>query len=508
RYLGHGLRWFTQPGNWMELSRALAGDALANPAVAGSAILVFAGLFYWRRRMRAKLSELGDMASRSICCRIAPTLEAVVLTSLLAAAGPCLIGFIAWRLAGNVADSEFIKAVAAGLSSTAGLYLVLELLRQMLRRNGLFDAHFDWSSATCQILRRQSWWAIILLLPLVLVTVIMNSQEHERGAATLGRLGFMALMAICSLFAWRTLRAAGAVHRHIVASGRGEWFIRLRFIWYPMAVTLPLALAVLAAWGYYYTAQQLAQRMIATAYVMLGLTLLRSLLLRWVLVRRRKLAIDQARQRRAASQADENVGSESGMIASIPTAPEPRMDLAAINAQTRHLVEYSLAVTGVLGVWLIWVDVLPALGFLNRVELWHTLEQARATTLADLGLSLLIFATMFIAAKNVPGLLEMLLLHHLPLDTGLRYTAGTVSRYLIIIIGTVLGCQSMGISWAKVQWLVAAVSVGLGFGLQEIFANFVSGLIILFERPIRVGDVVTVSDVTGVVSRIRMRATT
>jgi len=62
--------------------------------------------------------------------------------------------------------------------------------------------------------------------------------------------------------------------------------------------------------------------------------------------------------------------------------------------------------------------------------------------------------------------------------------------------------------WGKMQWLIAAISVGLGFGLQEILANFVSGLIILFERPVRVGDVVTVDDVTGVISRIRMRATT
>ena len=52
------------------------------------------------------------------------------------------------------------------------------------------------------------------------------------------------------------------------------------------------------------------------------------------------------------------------------------------------------------------------------------------------------------------------------------------------------------------------MGLGLGFGLQEIFANFVSGLIILFERPVRVGDVVTIDSVTGVVSRIRMRATT
>jgi potassium efflux system protein len=115
---------------------------------------------------------------------------------------------------------------------------------------------------------------------------------------------------------------------------------------------------------------------------------------------------------------------------------------------------------------------------------------------------------MLIAAKNIPGLLEMAVLQHLPLDAGFRYTVGTVSRYLIVVIGVVLACHTIGLSWAKVQWLVAAVSLGLGFGLQEIFANFVSGLIILFERPVRVGDVVTVDDVSGVISRIRMRATT
>ena len=57
-------------------------------------------------------------------------------------------------------------------------------------------------------------------------------------------------------------------------------------------------------------------------------------------------------------------------------------------------------------------------------------------------------------------------------------------------------------------WLVAALTVGLGFGLQEIFANMVSGIILLFERPIRVGDTVTVENISGKVTRIQMRATT
>ena len=69
-------------------------------------------------------------------------------------------------------------------------------------------------------------------------------------------------------------------------------------------------------------------------------------------------------------------------------------------------------------------------------------------------------------------------------------------------------CNYLGLSWGKVQWILAAMSVGLGFGLQEIFANFASGMIILFERPIRIGDIITIGDVSGKVLRIQMRATT
>ena len=63
-------------------------------------------------------------------------------------------------------------------------------------------------------------------------------------------------------------------------------------------------------------------------------------------------------------------------------------------------------------------------------------------------------------------------------------------------------------SWSKLQWLFAALSVGLGFGMQEIFANFVSGIIILFERPVRIGDTITIGNYSGTVSKIRIRATT
>ena len=77
-----------------------------------------------------------------------------------------------------------------------------------------------------------------------------------------------------------------------------------------------------------------------------------------------------------------------------------------------------------------------------------------------------------------------------------------------MLVGGLIGFSIIGVEWSKLQWLVAALGLGLGFGMQEIFANFISGLIILFEKPIRIGDTVTIRDLTGSITRINTRATT
>ena len=119
---------------------------------------------------------------------------------------------------------------------------------------------------------------------------------------------------------------------------------------------------------------------------------------------------------------------------------------------------------------------------------------------------ILIIAT--IATKNLPALLEILLLQRVSITSGSRFTIKTLTGYVIVAIAALMVFGILGLSWSQVQWLVAALGVGNGFGLQEIVANFISGLITLFERPIRVGDVVSIGDTTGAVSKIRIRATT
>jgi potassium efflux system protein len=80
--------------------------------------------------------------------------------------------------------------------------------------------------------------------------------------------------------------------------------------------------------------------------------------------------------------------------------------------------------------------------------------------------------------------------------------------YVIVALAVVLMLRPLGVNASQLGWAAAALGVGIGFGLQEIVANFISGLILLFERPVRVGDVITIGDASGTVSKIRIRATT
>jgi hypothetical protein len=102
----------------------------------------------------------------------------------------------------------------------------------------------------------------------------------------------------------------------------------------------------------------------------------------------------------------------------------------------------------------------------------------------------------------------VLVLSSLELAQGSAYATTTLLSYVIAGVGFVSTLSTLGVSWDKLQWLVAALSVGLGFGMQEIFANFISGIMILFERPVRIGDTITIGNLSGTVSKIRIRATT
>jgi len=99
------------------------------------------------------------------------------------------------------------------------------------------------------------------------------------------------------------------------------------------------------------------------------------------------------------------------------------------------------------------------------------------------------------------------LLGRTSLDIGVRHAMGTIFRYVLIVIGFLLILQFLGVDLSGFTIIAGALGVGVGFGLQNITNNFVSGIIILFERPIKIGDRIEVGDVTGDVVKISMRST-
>jgi potassium efflux system protein len=131
-----------------------------------------------------------------------------------------------------------------------------------------------------------------------------------------------------------------------------------------------------------------------------------------------------------------------------------------------------------------------------------------AISLQDVLLALGLGWLFLLASRNLPGLVEILLARSTEMDGAGRYTVATLIRYTITVVAVIAVFSRLGLRWSELQWLVAALTLGLGFGLQEVVANFVSGLIMLFERPVRVGDTITIGEYSGTVARIRTRATT
>jgi potassium-dependent mechanosensitive channel len=112
----------------------------------------------------------------------------------------------------------------------------------------------------------------------------------------------------------------------------------------------------------------------------------------------------------------------------------------------------------------------------------------------------------FLVSKFLRFLLEEDVYHHFRLERGLPYAISTMLHYSILLVGFVVALGALGIDLTKITILAGAFSVGVGFGLQNVINNFVSGLILLFERPIKIGDVIEIDGTVGEVRRIGIRA--
>ncbi|MGE3245058.1 MAG: DUF3772 domain-containing protein, partial [Beijerinckiaceae bacterium] len=123
------------------------------------------------------------------------------------------------------------------------------------------------------------------------------------------------------------------------------------------------------------------------------------------------------------------------------------------------------------------------------------------------GIALILFTVGLAATRLFVAWLDNQLLPRTRLDTGVRHSVSTIAGYIGIVAAIAIALAQAGVQLQNVALVAGALSVGVGFGLQQVVSNFVAGLIVLAERPIRVGDVIVVKGEEGTVKRISVRAT-
>ncbi|MEI6210230.1 MAG: mechanosensitive ion channel domain-containing protein [bacterium] len=140
------------------------------------------------------------------------------------------------------------------------------------------------------------------------------------------------------------------------------------------------------------------------------------------------------------------------------------------------------------------------------VRFWHA-QLTAGMTVASLTRGLLVFIASFWVSRQAKSLMQQRMLAHTPMDEATRQTFANVFGYVVIVLGFLVGLNVAGSSLQNLALLAGAITVGVGFGLQNVINNFVSSLLIHFGRTIRVGDYIDVGGTRGTVREIGMRNT-
>ncbi|SFN34209.1 miniconductance mechanosensitive channel MscM [Xenorhabdus japonica] len=479
----------------------------------GTLLLVFFSISS-HRQYHAFLERSSNRIGKVTQDHFSLTMRTVFWSIVAASPLPMLWSAIGYGLK-NAWQYPIIVAIGDGISATTPILWVFMLSAAFAHPNGLFIAHFRWPEERIKRAMRFYRLSIFLIVPLMMAVIAFNYYDDSKFISTLGRLCFIMLCIALSLVT-NSLKRAG-VPLYMDKHGSGENIFSSVLWW--ILLSAPILAALASTLGYLQTSQALLVRLETSVAIWFFLLVIYHIVRRWMLIQRRKIAFERAKQRRAdilaqrAKSEEDSTNINSSVEGSIEVE-EPVIDLDAISAQSLGLVRSILAMIALVSLILLWSELHSAFSFLENIRLWNVsttingVNSIQPITVGSVLIAILVIVITTQLVRNLPALLELALLQHLVLSPGTGYAITTLTKYSITLIGGLVGFSLVGIEWSKLQWLVAAMGVGLGFGLQEIFANIISGLIILFEKPIRIGDTVTIRGLTGSITKINTRATT
>ncbi len=497
-----GMSWLFNVEHWREFANNLFTLFVRRPVQCLFLLFIVIVLCATRPWIVAALTRVGVATKRVSTDRYVLTLRAFGLTLLLALPIPLVLLFLAWGTQQAAEPSAWLRGMGAGLSNAVWVALVLEFAGAASRPGGLGIVHFDARPSTLRLLRKVVFRIGIIYVPAQVLAASTLYGDASEYSGTAGRFFFVTAHVWVVLLVVRMFNSSQGLLAASAERNKNGGRIKLQYLLFVLTLAVPTALVVLAWQGYLITAIELSLNFVATLTVMSLGELAYWMTLRWFALKKRQLALAERLENRRNRKAVEETPESGGDLLVHEAELEQELDLEVIGEQTRRMLQFLYTIATMVAIFGLWSGTIPLIAVLEAVQIVGSL------TLLGLTQTIVILAVMTIAVKNLPGVLELAVLRTTSVESGTRYAIVTLCRYALLAIGFSAVAGVLEIDWSKYAWIAAALSVGLGFGMQEVVTNFVCGIILLFERPVRVGDVVTVDGTTGTVTRIRMRATT
>ncbi len=509
-----GVAWFERapaatlalvdPAAWAELRETFLRQTLHRPWFIGFILLVAGLLYLAGRNVHRHLERLAETTRHRYTDSIAVTVRALGWSLLRVLPVPFLLLTLSFQLHAVPEPGFAVEVLSLALITVSVWWMAGHLLLLFISRHGVGTVHFGWPEPLLTRLYRHLHWFLPVQTLLFLFVALAFGHPSDEVFDLYGRLALLAVIVNFAMVAWLLLAPVPD------GSKGGSLDERRRLLLRGLVIVMVVGLAALALAGYLYTVAELLRHLIGTVLVLIVVGLGYSLAARWLVLGEMRLALLRNRERREQEAVTEGgSGGETGL-----DVPEPQLSMEDVNLQSRTLLRVAALGGTVVGLLWVWSDILPALAWLDGITLWsRTIEIGESEILTSVSLQDLLLAgflglLFLLSARNLPGLVEILLSRSTQMDAPGRYTFTMLLRYLLAVVAVIVVFSLLGLRWSEIQWLVAALTVGLGFGLQEVVANFVAGLIVLLERPVRVGDTITVGEYSGTVSKIRGRATT
>ncbi|WP_145352439.1 mechanosensitive ion channel domain-containing protein [Roseimaritima multifibrata] len=429
--------------------------------------------------------------------------------------------FASWLGSGLVSEASLQASSAFYALSLVAL--LIELPRQLLRNHGYVDRHVD-----VQLPRRQRASMYLTLtgigLALAAYGISLSGEiDHGLWRGSLARFAFIATMLLVTWTAHLGLRPNGGFLEPLVARFGGSVLYRIRIVFYLFGIGFPIAMIALSSLGYGFTAKVLITRAIFTLVgILVSVTL-------WGAI---KILSATAWELLTGAPASTTAGAydEDGQITMVqPSSAAASGLLNEHFLELKHhlafLCQCALVVAAVVSFAWLWLDIFPNARMGNPV-VWTVHDTVTQSTTNAAGqvissnvlestpitaLHLLLAAgTLFVAfqlAKLLPALFDALVLQRVSFDEGMEHFSLVLGRCLLFGVGCFFAGSWIGIRWQTIQWLAVGLAIGLGFGLQDMVRNLFGGFIVLFEKPARLGDLITVGKVTGRVAAQKLRTT-